>query len=680
MKNRILKNGFTLIELLAVIAILALLSIIVIPNILGMYNKSKKSIFLIQAKKIYNSAKEQFSVENIISTASNKNVYCYLERDEYNNLDLLGNSKVYYRVIFDSKGNVISNIVFNDKYSISTMNDIEEYTTDDVSQKGDENYSSISSCANAVADSCFTVSDAGVLQTYDYDNCGPDVVIPNKIGETTVSSIKNCDMYTTDLFRNKGITSVYIPDTITYIGSNAFADNNIQTIYIPDSVIETGEEAFSNCNLNKVRLSENMNKIAKYAFYNNHLTSIYIPNSVESIGLEAFYNNNIKKVVIPNNVYEINDGAFANNNIESVSFPSSLKTINYYSFQNNNISSIVIPSSVNRIDEGAFFENNITQVEIKSNDENNKYRFNFQWEMIGFPSSLKAESNYKEVTLTTGVNNFTYNDSYYKVNIANTGNYKLEVWGAPGFANKYGSGYNNGGYSYGNIHLNTSDVLYIFVGSRGSSYLGGYNGGGSTNYGGVSYIYNSGGGGGATDIRVNSTSLYSRVIVAGGSGGGSGGWACRSGNGGGISGGGSYGIISSSCGKSGGGGTQISGGSGGIVYSITGVSGTFGIGASSNVATDTGGGAGGAGWYGGGSGSNYGSSNGGGGGSGWIYTESAYNTWIAGNSSDAEKYTLNSNYYLSNANTLSEDQGFEKPSNDFNINGNGYARITYLEE
>ena len=42
MKNK----GFTLVELLAVIAILAILVIIALPNVLKMYNQSKKNIFL----------------------------------------------------------------------------------------------------------------------------------------------------------------------------------------------------------------------------------------------------------------------------------------------------------------------------------------------------------------------------------------------------------------------------------------------------------------------------------------------------------------------------------------------------------------------------------------------------------------------------------------------------------
>ena len=48
------KKGFTLVELLAVIAILAILVIIALPNVLKMFNDSKKNAFIVQARKTAN--------------------------------------------------------------------------------------------------------------------------------------------------------------------------------------------------------------------------------------------------------------------------------------------------------------------------------------------------------------------------------------------------------------------------------------------------------------------------------------------------------------------------------------------------------------------------------------------------------------------------------------------------
>ena len=60
MKNK----GFTLVELLAVIAILAILVIIAIPNVLKMFNDSKKNAFMVQARKTANVAQEHTVLSN----------------------------------------------------------------------------------------------------------------------------------------------------------------------------------------------------------------------------------------------------------------------------------------------------------------------------------------------------------------------------------------------------------------------------------------------------------------------------------------------------------------------------------------------------------------------------------------------------------------------------------------
>ena len=113
-----------------------------------------------------------------------------------------------------------------------------------------------------------------------------------------------------------------------------------------------------------------------------------------------------------------------------------------------------------------------------------------------------------------------------------TGNYKLEVWGARG--GYYGG---MGGYSIGYKDLNTSNNLYVCVGSEGSSISGntggngGYNGGGKGGNGCSAEFGGGGGGGGATHIAITSNrgelKNYSNtyeseiLLVAGAGGGGS---------------------------------------------------------------------------------------------------------------------------------------------------------------
>ena len=238
------------------------------------------------------------------------------------------------------------------------------------------------------------------------------------------------------------------------------------------------------------------------------------------------------------------------------------------------------------------------------------------------------------------------------------GTYRMQVWGAQG-----GNSGGNGGYSVGDITLAGTETLYFYVGGaggKGSS--AGFNGGGTTGS-------NGGAGGGATDVRINSDSLYARVIVAGG-GGGKGQDSCAAGAvGGGTSGGG--GASQGSCGTQGGAGTQTAGGAVGKYSSTNGANaGTFGIGGNASDANYDGG-AGGGGWYGGGAGASAGWSNGGGGGSGFVFTSSA--TLPSG-------YLLGSTYYLANASTIigSSSMPSTTGGTETGHSGNGYIKITRL--
>lgn len=58
------KKGFTLVELLAVIAILAILVIIALPNVLKMFNDSKKNAFIVQTRKTANVSQEKLFTSN----------------------------------------------------------------------------------------------------------------------------------------------------------------------------------------------------------------------------------------------------------------------------------------------------------------------------------------------------------------------------------------------------------------------------------------------------------------------------------------------------------------------------------------------------------------------------------------------------------------------------------------
>ena len=106
MKN----NGFTLVELLAVIAILAILVIIALPNVLKMFNDSKKNSFLTEAKTVYSEVSKKYKSE---SMKGNKLTYVSSEDDT--KLDMTGKS-LKYCVLLNADGSVKSMKVSNGEW------------------------------------------------------------------------------------------------------------------------------------------------------------------------------------------------------------------------------------------------------------------------------------------------------------------------------------------------------------------------------------------------------------------------------------------------------------------------------------------------------------------------------------------------------------------------------------
>ena len=87
------------------------------------------------------------------------------------------------------------------------------------------------------------------------------------------------------------LTSITIPDSVTYIEEEAFAScTSLTSITIPDSVTSIGDSAFHHCSsLTSVTIGNGIISISDSAFYGcTSLTSITIPEGVTSIGNIAF--------------------------------------------------------------------------------------------------------------------------------------------------------------------------------------------------------------------------------------------------------------------------------------------------------------------------------------------------------------------------------------------------------
>ena len=132
------------------------------------------------------------------------------------------------------------------------------------------------------------------------------------------------------------IASEYDGIPVTRIGDGAFKNRRITSITIPNSVTSIGNEAFYGC---------------------TRLTSVTIPDSVTSIGNGAFCDcSSLTSIVIPNSVITIGGSAFMGcKSLTSTTLPVGITVISermFYSCQS--LKSITIPDGVTRIEKGAF--------------------------------------------------------------------------------------------------------------------------------------------------------------------------------------------------------------------------------------------------------------------------------------------------------------------------------------
>ena len=159
----------------------------------------------------------------------------------------------------------------------------------------------------------------------------------------------------------EGLTSVTIPNTVTYIALNAFRNcTGLTSVTIPNSVTSIGKSVFYDCsNLTSVTLPNLITTIDSFTFYNcTSLTSITIPNSVTSINKSAFcYCSSLTSVSIPNSVTSIEDYAFYEcSGLTSFTIPNSVTSIGDWAFYNcTGLTSVTIPNSVTSIGEDAFY-------------------------------------------------------------------------------------------------------------------------------------------------------------------------------------------------------------------------------------------------------------------------------------------------------------------------------------
>ena len=356
------KKGFTLVELLAVIVILAVILIIAMPKISDVIKNSKESSLETTAKLIASQAEKKYTENQVLDNSStikcsdvakiSANDYesCNITFDDKGNakVSIVGKGKFEGLQVVDgtknsAKASVKKEIVetaakyFSYEeveggisitgYQIGLNVEVvdENKCTSYFQTMGltEEQATTLCTGGSITADGV-TASLKGVvtggMPSSDYEVAGLnvtyeniDVVIPSQIDGKTVVEIGDNAFFDSNTGDGLGITSVVIPNTVVYIGRNAFRKNELTKVVIPSSVIQMGEYAFADNKLTDVELSDNIVDIENSTFRNNKLTSIILPKNLTNIYEYAFANNQLGKIFVYGNITLFNEDNFANN-------------------------------------------------------------------------------------------------------------------------------------------------------------------------------------------------------------------------------------------------------------------------------------------------------------------------------------------------------------------------------
>ncbi len=188
---------------------------------------------------------------------------------------------------------------------------------------------------------------------FSYNTNLKSVTIPRGISVIEDSTFEGC----------KNLTEISIPDSITYIGCDAFKDtafyNNKNNwtnglLYLGKHLIDANSKIVSGT----CSIKNGTTVISENAFIHcSKITNIVIPDSVKTIGCFAFGEcSNLANIKISNNLEYLAGGIFRNcTKLQNIEIPDSVVFIDSGAFYGcSNLTNLVLPTSTTSISWSVF--------------------------------------------------------------------------------------------------------------------------------------------------------------------------------------------------------------------------------------------------------------------------------------------------------------------------------------
>lgn len=191
-----------------------------------------------------------------------------------------------------------------------------------------------------------TYTVVGIAPTALYNENVSSVSIPNTVTYIGNSAFRGCSQ----------LSEVVIPDSVVSIGQYAFSASGLVSVDIPDSVTTLDRGAFERCSrLTEISIGSGITELPLDVFASCYsLTSVTIPGTVETVDGSFHDSRSIRNIAIEDGVKRIEGNAFANlPYITSVEIPDSVTYIGPAFSNCTGIGSVVIPDSVVEM-EGTF--------------------------------------------------------------------------------------------------------------------------------------------------------------------------------------------------------------------------------------------------------------------------------------------------------------------------------------